>query len=196
MKADAHLTSDWHAIPAFARDLEALGYARVFSVETNHDPFLPLMVAAEHTDRLEIATGIAVAFARNPMNLANLGHDLNAFSKGRLTIGLGSQIRPHIRKRFSMPWCAPAAQMKELILAMRAIWASWYDGEALRFEGEYYQHTLMTPGFVPENLDYGPPRVTLAAVGRELGWRTAGGVAGRQALTSVTSAWLISRVAW
>jgi probable F420-dependent oxidoreductase len=165
LKIDAHLTGDWNSIPEQVRDLEALGYDRVATVETNHDPFLPLMIAAEHSEKLELGTGIAVAFARNPMNLANIGHDLNAYSKGRLSIGLGSQIRPHITKRFSMPWGAPAAQMKELILAMRAIWANWYDGEPLRFEGKYYQHTLMTPGFVPENRDYGPPRVTLAAVG-------------------------------
>ncbi len=142
-----------------------MGYDGLTTVETNHDPFLPLMIAAEHSSQIGIRTGIAVAFARNPMNLANIGHDLNAYSKGRLTIGLGSQIRAHITKRFNMPWGAPAKQMRELILAMRAIWASWYDDEPLRFEGEYYRHTLMTPGFVPENREYGPPRITLAAVG-------------------------------
>ena len=91
--------------------------------------------------------------------------DRNAYSKGRFTLGLGSQIRAHITKRFSMPWGAPAPQMRELILAMRAIWANWYEGEPLRFEGKYYNHTLMTPAFTPDNKEYGAPKVTLAAVG-------------------------------
>ena len=99
------------------------------------------------------------------MTMANQAHDLNAYSKGRFTLGLGSQIRAHITKRFSMPWGAPAAQMRELVLAMRAIWANWYDGEPLRFEGKYYQHTLMTPAFTPEDTAYGAPKVVLAAVG-------------------------------
>jgi probable F420-dependent oxidoreductase len=99
------------------------------------------------------------------MNLANIGHDLNAYSKGRFTLGLGSQIKPHITKRFSMQWGAPAAQMRELVLAMRAIWANWYDAEPLEFVGKYYRHTLMTPAFTPQDKTYGAPRVTLAAVG-------------------------------
>ena len=93
------------------------------------------------------------------MNLANIGHDLNAYSRGRFTMGLGSQIKPHITKRFSMPWGGPAAQMRELILAMRAIWANWYDGEPLQFVGEHYQHTLMTPAFTPNDTEYGAPKV-------------------------------------
>ena len=165
MKVDAHVTPDWHQIPDHVKKLEAQGYDGVGTAEMNHDPFMPLLLAAEHTEKMEIHTGIAVAFARSPMILANLGHDLNAYSKGRFTMGLGSQIRPHITKRFSMQWGAPAAQMKELILAMRAIWANWYSGEPLRFEGKYYNHTLMTPAFIPENQEYGAPKVTLAAVG-------------------------------
>ena len=176
MKVDAHLTPDWHQIPEHIKRLEAEGYDGIGTAEMNHDPFFPLMLAAEHSEKIELHTGIAVAFARSPMVLANLGHDLNAYSKGRFTMGLGSQIRPHITKRFSMPWGAPARQMKELILAMRAIWANWYDGEALRFEGEYYQHTLMTPAFSPDNTEYGAPKVILAAVG-PLMTRVAGEVA-------------------
>jgi probable F420-dependent oxidoreductase len=99
------------------------------------------------------------------MNLANIGHDLNAYSKGRFTLGLGSQIKPHITKRFSMQWGAPAAQMRELVLAMRAIWANWYEGAPLEFVGEYYRHTLMTPAFTPQDKEYGAPKVILAAVG-------------------------------
>ncbi|MDA0789038.1 MAG: TIGR03617 family F420-dependent LLM class oxidoreductase [Proteobacteria bacterium] len=165
MKVDGHLTADWHEIPEHIRKLEAEGYDGAGSAEMNHDPFFPLLLAAEHSEKIEIQTGIAVAFARSPMILANLGHDLNAYSRGRFTMGLGSQIRAHITKRFNMPWHAPAPQMRELIQAIRAIWANWYDGEPLRFEGKYYQHTLMTPAFSPQDTEYGRPRITLAAVG-------------------------------
>ena len=147
MKVDGNLTGDWTRIPQHIKTLEAEGFDGVGTAEMNHDPFFPLLIAAEHSEKIELQTGIAVAFARSPMTLANQGHDLNAYSKGRFTLGLGSQIRAHITKRFSMPWGAPAPQMRELILAMRAIWANWYEGEPLRFEGKYYNHTLMTPAF-------------------------------------------------
>ncbi|MGI9323334.1 MAG: TIGR03617 family F420-dependent LLM class oxidoreductase [Pseudomonadales bacterium] len=165
MKVDAHLTNNWQKIPQQIQSLEADGYDGAATAEMNHDPFFPLLLAAEHSEKIQLKTGIAVAFARSPMTLANQAHDMNAYSKGRFTLGLGSQIRPHITKRFSMPWHSPAAQMRELILAMRAIWANWYDGEPLKFEGKYYSHTLMTPAFTPEDKDYGAPKVTLAAVG-------------------------------
>src|SRR5438093_1134407 len=109
--------------------------------------FLPVLLAAEHTDRLELSTAIAVAFARNPMTLAQTAYDLQSVSEGRFILGLGSQIRPHIEKRFSMPWSKPAARMRELALAIRAIWACWHEGEPLRFDGDFYRHTLMTPFF-------------------------------------------------
>ncbi|MAW27448.1 MAG: LLM class F420-dependent oxidoreductase [Gammaproteobacteria bacterium] len=165
MKLDGHLVADWKKIPSHIQAMEAAGFDGVGSAEMNHDPFFPLLLAAEHSEKIELRTSIAVAFARSPMILANLGHDLNAYSQGRFTMGLGSQIRAHITKRFSMPWGAPAGQMKELIQAMRAIWANWYDGEPLRFEGKYYSHTLMTPAFTPQDNEYGAPKVTLAAVG-------------------------------
>ena len=151
-----------------ARDLEDLGYDGIMTAETSHDPFLQLVIAAEHTERVELATGIAVAFARNPMTLANLGHDLQTFSGGRAIVGLGSQIKPHIEKRFSMEWSHPAARMREMILAMRAIWACWNDGEPLAFRGEFYRHTLMTPFFNPGPTGHGPPKVFLAAVGEHM----------------------------
>ncbi len=176
MKVDSHLTADWHKIPAQVKEIEAQGYDGAGTAEMNHDPFFPLMLAAEHSQRLQVYTSIAVAFARSPMILANIGHDLNAYSRGRFTMGLGSQIRPHITKRFSMPWGAPAEQMKELVQAMRAIWANWYDGVPLNFVGKYYNHTLMTPAFTPENKEYGAPRVILAAVGPVM-TRVAGEVA-------------------
>jgi len=156
------------AVPTVARELEELGYDGAFSAETAHDPFFPLLLAAEHTERLELITGIAVAFARNPMTLANMGNDLQSYSQGRFVLGLGSQIKAHIEKRFSMPWSHPAARMRELILAMRAIWACWNDHEKLDFRGEFYRHTLMTPFFNPGPNAYGAPRVFLAAVGERM----------------------------
>lgn len=168
MKVDAGLGHQLERVPASIRDIEAMGYDGVRTAEMNHDPFFPLLLAAEHSERVELITSIAVSFARSPMVLANIGHDLNAYSKGRLTIGLGSQIKPHITKRFSMPWGAPAQKMREQVLAMRAIWSSWYDGEKLEFVGKHYTHTLMTPAFTPENIEYGAPKVILAAVGPKM----------------------------
>jgi len=169
MKIDSGLiAADRAEVPARARALEAQGFDGCVSAEIASDPFFPLLLAAEHTTRIELMTSIAVAFARSPMTLANLGHDLNAFSKGRFLLGLGSQIQPHITKRFSMPWSHPAARMRELIQAMRAIWACWYQGEKLAFRGEFYTHTLMTPMFTPTNTQYGAPKVMLAAVGPKM----------------------------
>lgn len=113
-------------------------------------------------------TSIAVAFARNPMILANLAHDLNSYSKGRFILGLGSQIKPHVTKRYSMPWGKPAAQMRELIEALHAIWDCWYEGKPLDYRGEHYTHTLMTPMFTPTDIAHGRPRVVLAAVGPKM----------------------------
>ena len=121
-----------------ARELEDVGYDGVYTFEGRHDPFLPLAVAAGSTSRLKLATGIAVAFARNPMLLANLGYDLQLMSGGRFMLGLGSQIKPHIEKRFSATWSHPAARMHEMVRAIRAIWACWQDGTPLDFRGEFY----------------------------------------------------------
>ncbi len=151
-----------------ARELEDVGYDGGLTAETSHDPFLPLAVAAEHTDRLELGTGIAVAFARTPMTLANLSYDLHAMSRGRFRLGLGSQIKAHIEKRFSMPWSHPAPRMRELIVAIRAIWACWHEGADLDFRGEFYRHTLMTPFFNPGPNPYGLPTIQLAAVGERM----------------------------
>ena len=102
------------------------------------------------------------------MTLANIANDLQAYSNGRFSLGIGSQIAPHITKRFGMPWSNPAARMREFILAMRAIWACWYQGEKLDFRGDYYTHTLMTPMFTPANNSHGAPKVVLAAVGPKM----------------------------
>ena len=133
MKVDGGLGlgSNIEKIVANAKAQEAAGYDGIWTAETSHDPFLPLVLAAEHTETLELGTSIAVAFARNPMLLANLGWDLQAMSNGRFNLGLGTQIKPHITKRFSMEWSKPAARMREFVLAMRAIWDCWYEGEKL-----------------------------------------------------------------
>jgi probable F420-dependent oxidoreductase len=165
MKVDGGIGWELDKVGAEAKALEEMGYSGIMTAETSHDPFFPLLVAAMNTQRAELMTGIAVAFARTPMVLANIGHDLNAVSKGRFVLGIGSQIRPHITKRFSMPWSAPAARMREFILAMRAIWATWHEGKPLEFAGRFYTHTLMTPFFTPTNNEYGAPKVFLAAVG-------------------------------
>ena len=165
MKVDGGVGLNLHTVGAQAAELEEMGYAGVMTAETAHDPFFPLLVAAQNTEKVELMTSIAVAFARSPMTLANVGHDLNAYSKGRFVLGLGSQIKPHITKRFSMPWSSPAARMREYVMAMRAIWDSWHQQEPLAFTGQFYTHTLMTPFFTPTNTDYGAPKVFLAAVG-------------------------------
>ena len=148
-----------------AREAEDAGYSGVWTAETNHDPFFPLLLAAGSTEHLELGTSIAVAFARNPMNLAYLANDLQSYSAGRFTLGLGSQVKPHIERRFSMPWSRPAARMRELIQALQAIWQCWETGERLAFRGEFYQHSLMTPFFSPGPNPYGRAAVHLAAVG-------------------------------
>lgn len=165
MKVDTGLANEFSQIASQAAELEELGYDGLLTAETNHDPFFPLMLASQSTSKVDLMTGIAVAFARSPMTLASTAHDLNAASQGRFILGLGSQIRAHITKRFNMPWSKPAARMREFILAMRAVWDCWYNGKPLAFTGEFYSHTLMTPFFTPTDTEYGPPRVFLAAVG-------------------------------
>ena len=150
---------------AEAAQMEALGYDVLFTNESKHDPFVLAALAAERTSQLEIMTYIAVAFARTPMLAAHSAHDLNELSKGRFTLGLGSQIKAHIERRFSMPWTHPAPRMKEFIQALHAIWDCWYDGKPLKFEGRFYTHSLTSPMFIPLDTQYGRPKVALGAVG-------------------------------
>src|SRR5687768_10140766 len=178
MKVDGGIALELDKTVATAKEAEATGYDGVWSAETSHDPFLPHVLAAEATERIELGTGIAVAFARNPMTLANTAWDLQVQSQGRFLLGLGSQIKPHITKRFSMPWSHPAPRMREMILAIRAIWHTWQNGTPLQFRGEFYTHTLMTPFFTPSASDlgdFGVPRIFLAGVG-ELMTEVAGEV--------------------
>ena len=166
MKVDGKLGA-WPASAVIdeARRHEKAGYDGLWTSESAHDPFLPLVLAAEHTGRMGLGTAIAVAFARSPMQLAYTAHDLQAYSGGRFILGLGSQIKPHIERRFSMPWSHPAPRMREFIMAMRAIWSAWNDGTTLSFRGDFYTHTLMTPFFSPPPAPGGAPAVFLAAVG-------------------------------
>ena len=166
MKIDTGLSP---ATPVDAREAAAVaeraGYAGIWTSETKHDPFLSLGLAGVATDTIELGTAIVVAFARSPMSLAAQANDLQLLSRGRLLLGLGSQIRPHITRRFSMPWSHPAPRMREYILALRAIWSCWHDGTKLDFRGDFYTHTLMTPFFNPGPNPHGAPRVLLAGVG-------------------------------
>jgi len=147
------------------RHLEEIGYDGAFSFEAKHDPFLPLVSAAETTRTLQLGTAVAIAFARNPMNLANLAYGVQSFSEGRFILGLGSQIRPHIQNRFSMPWSSPAKRMREIVLAIKAIFARWEGIAELDFRGEFYRHTLMIPAFDPGPNPFGPPPIYVGGFG-------------------------------
>jgi probable F420-dependent oxidoreductase len=158
-----------------ARAAEAEGFDALSYSELSSDPMLHLAVAASVTSRIELASNIVVAFARTPMLLAVQGRAIQESSRGRLLLGLGSQIKPHVEHRYSMPWSRPAARMAEFVAAMRAIWTAWETGDRLSFRGDFYTHTLMTPMFTPAST-YPPPRVFVAAVGERMA-RTAGRVA-------------------
>jgi probable F420-dependent oxidoreductase len=176
MKVDGGIGGELRGVGAAARELEQQGYDGLWSAETSHDPFFPLLLAGQTTERVELGTGIAVAFARSPMTLAQQAYDLQVASEGRFILGLGSQIKPHITKRFSMPWSKPAARMRELILAIRAIWDCWDTDGRIDFRGEFYTHTLMTPFFNPGPNPHGHAKIFLAGVG-ELMTEVAGEVA-------------------
>ena len=168
MKIDGGIGFDPDRIAEQAKKAEESGYDGVWSAETSHDPFLPIAVGGAATERLEFGTGITVAFARNPMTLAVVANDLQLLTKGRFMLGMGSQIKPHITKRFSMPWSHPAPRMRELILAIRAIWQAWETDGKLEFRGEFYTHTLMTPFFNPGPNPHDNPKILLAGVGEHM----------------------------
>jgi len=164
-------------VPALARAAEAAGVAGLWTAETSHDPFLPLALAAEHTERLELGTAIAVAFARSPLTVASTAWDLARLSRGRLLLGLGTQVRAHVERRFGMAWSGrPVAQMREYVAAVRAAWAAWQTGARPAFRGEFYRLTLMSPLFDPGPIDHPRIPVYLAGVGRGM-TRLAGEVA-------------------
>lgn len=165
---------------------EKAGYDIIVTDEAKTDPYLRGAVVAANTTRPMIQTGIAVAFARTPMSTAYSAHDLHVLSGGRLELGLGSQVKPHITRRFSMPWSHPAPRMKEYIQALHAIWDNWYEGKPLKFEGEFYQHTLMTPMFTPLDVEFPRPKVYLGAVGPYM-TKVAGEVADGMITHSLTT---------
>jgi probable F420-dependent oxidoreductase len=160
--------ADIPSIGDVAARLETHGHGCLWSVEAQHDPFLPLVIAAGRTSRMRLGTSISVAFARSPMTLAHTAHDLHRLSSGRFILGLGPQVRAHIERRFSMPWSSPVARMREFVQALRAIWTAWGTGAPLRFEGEFYRHTLMAPNFDPGPIGYGVPPIYLADVGPQM----------------------------
>ena len=165
MLLDQYLRADLAAVPRAAAELELLGFDGLYTAEGPHEPFLPLMLAAEHTTRATLFTNIAVAFARSSMDLAQTANDLQLASAGRFVLGVGSQIRPHIEHRFSMPWRHPVERMRDLVLAVKAIQRSWQDRTRLDFRGSQFSHTLMTPVFDPGPNPHGPPAVWVAGLG-------------------------------
>src|SRR5690348_4489218 len=156
---------DLRKVAPAARAIEADGYDGVASMENKHEPFLALAVAGAATDRIELHTSVAIAFARTPMAVAEVGWDLAGSTGGRFVIGLGSQVRAHNERRFSAPWTPPAPRMREYVQVLRAIWNHWKTGDKPAYEGEHYRFTLMTPNFHPEPIDAPPPAIMIAAVG-------------------------------
>ena len=165
MKIDSSLMFEPAKVRVMAPQLEEAGFDGAYTFEGQSDPFIAVAAAAMTTHRMELMTSVAIAFARNPMNLAYLGNDLQNLSGGRFILGLGTQIKAHIERRFSMPWSRPAARMRELVQAVRAIWDCWDRGEKLDFQGEFYQHTLMTPMFIPPRSEHPKPPIYIAGVG-------------------------------
>ena len=180
MKVSIGLPSgDWSEVGPAAFKAEEIGFDAVSTVELAHEPFLRLALATQATEKVELSTAIAIAFSRSPMVVANMSWDLHANSRGRFYLGLGSQVKGHNERRFSVAWSAPAPRMQEYIESLRAIWRCWQTGEKLNYVGKHYQFTLMTPEFSPPKNNLPMPPVSLAAVGPAMlrvGGRVADGV--------------------
>jgi probable F420-dependent oxidoreductase len=160
MKVDTGLPiHDLSRVPEAAQRAEALGYDGALTPETGHDPFLAHALAAEHTERIRLGTAVAIAFPRSPMTTAQIAWDLQQLSKGRFHVGLGTQVKGHIVRRYGMDWVPPGPRMRDYILMMRAIWDSWQNGTKPSFEGEHYRYTLMTPFFSPGSIEH--PRIPI-----------------------------------
>lgn len=171
MRLDANIeTGDLSAMGTIAARAEELGFAGIWTTETQHDPFLPLVPAALGTTKLELGTAIAVAFPRSPTVTAHTAWDLARVSGGRFILGLGTQVKAHIERRYSVAWDSPVDRLRDYIGAMRAVWHCWQTGERLRYEGEFYTLKLMTPFFAPEPLPEGisEPPVYIAGVNKNL----------------------------
>ncbi|MBI3954245.1 MAG: TIGR03617 family F420-dependent LLM class oxidoreductase [Chloroflexi bacterium] len=165
MKVYSGLPQDLAQVPAAVQRAEEMGYDGVTSSETQHDPFFPLVVAAEHSKKVNLTTSVAIAFPRSPMIVANIGWDLQSYSQGRFILGLGTQVKGHNERRFSVPWSPPGPRLREYVLSLRAIWDCWQKNTTLKFEGEHYHFSLMTPNFSPGPIKYARPPVHIAAVG-------------------------------
>jgi probable F420-dependent oxidoreductase len=171
MKLDAGLAVEGKHLPGIdevAKAAEDLGFAGLWTSETKHDSFLPLAVAATGTERLSLGNSVAIAFSRSPMVTAQLAWDLQDLSDGRFILGLGTQVKAHITRRFSMPWDKPAARLRDYVLALRAIWGSFQNEGSLKYEGKFYQHTLMTPFFNPGPIDHPEIPIYIAGVNTRL----------------------------
>ncbi|HZQ05258.1 MAG TPA: TIGR03617 family F420-dependent LLM class oxidoreductase [Anaerolineae bacterium] len=169
MKLDiAVLVPNLREMPELARSVEELGFDCLWTSETQHDPFLPLALAAEHTHKIELGTAIAVAFPRSPTVLAQIAWDLQAASNGRFILGLGTQVKPHIERRFGVLWESPTAKLREMILAMRALWNAWQGDGRINFRGEFYKITLMTPFFNPGPIEHPHIPIYIAGVNEKL----------------------------
>ena len=171
MKLDASLAVEGKHLPTIdevGHAAESLGFAGLWTSETKHDSFLPLAVAANSTRTLDLGTSIAIAFSRSPMTTAQISWDLQDHSGGRFILGLGTQVKAHIERRFSMPWGRPAARLKDYLLALRAIWQSFQTEEPLNYEGEFYRHTLMTPFFNPGPIEHPEIPIYIAGVNTRL----------------------------
>lgn len=169
MKFDTSLlVHDLEQMPALAKFADAAGFDGIWTFETAHEPFLPLVLAAEHSHRLNMGTSIAVAFARSPAILAYLAWDLAKFSKGRFILGLGTQVRGHNERRFGVKWEKPVDKMREVILAVRAFWDSWHNRTRVDFRGEFFKLNLMTPFFSPAPHEYHRIPIFVAGVNRRM----------------------------
>jgi probable F420-dependent oxidoreductase len=166
MELDAALAAPSLAdYPALARAAEAAGFGAVWTSETQHNPFLPLPLVAEHTTRLLFGTAVAIGFARSPITLAHVAWDLAQQSGGRFMLGLGTQVKAHIERRFGSQWPeSPAGKLRDLVLALRAIWRTWQTGERLNVRSEHYKLTLMTPFFNPGPIDHPEIAILIAGV--------------------------------
>ncbi|HEY4688154.1 MAG TPA: TIGR03617 family F420-dependent LLM class oxidoreductase [Anaerolineae bacterium] len=178
MKFDANIgfNIDLKDVPSYARAAEAIGFDALWASETRHDPFLPLPLIAEHTQRVHFGTAVAIAFARSPVAVAHAAWDLARQSSGRFILGLGTQVKAHIERRFGMAWGPPVARLREFVQAMRAVWDCWQNGARLNFRGEHYKVTLMTPFFSPGPIEHPAIPIYVAGVGAPL-CRLAGEVA-------------------
>ncbi|MBH0082299.1 TIGR03617 family F420-dependent LLM class oxidoreductase [Salinibacterium sp. SWN167] len=164
LKVDTHLSDLGHTAESTLL-AQQLGFDGIFAAEVTGDPFVACAVSSQYSGDMDLGTKIAVAFARTPMTLAYAAHELGELTAGRFHLGLGTQIRAHITRRFSMPWSKPTARMREFVLATTAIWDSWREDTPLAFSGEFYEHSLMTEYFVPHTRTPAPPPIWLAAVG-------------------------------